>query len=255
MLAEHLPASGGGRDRGQLNQFFAGIGQNRRMSVRITVPLADEGEARKKPWSDLFQPHDRKIENVVAQHLPALARKRLQLLTRNEYGKHQKKGWEREVSYFLSEVLIPGMPWWHPLKKNPPAVRELTKAAKIVERLAAAECTRIWAQTEDRTLPEDGLGYEQFCRRILEANGWKVEVTKNSGDQGADLVALRGNIRVALQCKRYSRPVGNKAVQEIAAGRNFYRTDFAAVVTNGTTRRLHALSRQPIESCCCIIRI
>jgi restriction system protein len=37
---------------------------------------------------------------------------------------------------------------------------------------------------------------------------------------------------VVLQCKLYARPVGNKAVQEVAAARTYYDAGFAAVVSN-----------------------
>ena len=39
---------------------------------------------------------------------------------------------------------------------------------------------------------------------------------------------------MALQCKLYSNPVGNKAVQEVAAGRVLQHAKYGAVVTNST---------------------
>ncbi|WP_425311218.1 restriction endonuclease [Leptospirillum ferriphilum] len=39
---------------------------------------------------------------------------------------------------------------------------------------------------------------------------------------------------LVLQCKRYSYPVGNSAVQEVLAGKSFYKTDVAAVVSKKT---------------------
>uniref|UniRef100_UPI0034E4BC37 restriction endonuclease n=1 Tax=Enterococcus faecalis TaxID=1351 RepID=UPI0034E4BC37 len=59
-----------------------------------------------------------------------------------------------------------------------------------------------------------------------------VETTPASGDQGADLLVRLGSVRVAIQAKRYSGVVGNAAVQEIFAAKQFYDTDFAMVVTN-----------------------
>jgi restriction system protein len=43
---------------------------------------------------------------------------------------------------------------------------------------------------------------------------------------------IKNNVRVVLQCKLYGGPVGNKAVQEAAAGRAHERADFGIVVTN-----------------------
>jgi restriction system protein len=41
-------------------------------------------------------------------------------------------------------------------------------------------------------------------------------------------------MRVVLQCKLYSQPVGNKAVQEVVAARNFERARFGVVVSNNS---------------------
>ena len=62
--------------------------------------------------------------------------------------------------------------------------------------------------------------------------GYFVKRTPKTGDQGVDLIAEKDGDRKAIQCKFYSKPVGNKAVQEVCAGRDFYNTDYAVVVTN-----------------------
>lgn len=61
---------------------------------------------------------------------------------------------------------------------------------------------------------------------------WDSYVTKGSGDQGADVVAEKNGVKLIIQCKLYSQDVGNKAVQEAIAARQFYDANFAAVVTN-----------------------
>lgn len=38
----------------------------------------------------------------------------------------------------------------------------------------------------------------------------------------------------AIQCKLYSAPVGNKAVQEVHAGKAHYQCDVGVVATNST---------------------
>jgi restriction system protein len=80
--------------------------------------------------------------------------------------------------------------------------------------------------SEDIT-PED---YEHFCADILNQNGWVAVVTQGSGDQGIDVVAEKDDFRLAIQCKKYSKPVGNKAVQEAYAGGAFYEANACAVV-------------------------
>lgn len=79
----------------------------------------------------------------------------------------------------------------------------------------------------------DGLDFEKLCAEMLERLGYQqVHVTKGSGDQGVDIVALKGGIRYAFQCKRYAHKLGNKAVQEVNAGKEFYHCQVGVVITN-----------------------
>lgn len=39
---------------------------------------------------------------------------------------------------------------------------------------------------------------------------------------------------IAIQCKFYFHPVGNKAVQEVAAGAKYYSCEYVCVVSNQT---------------------
>ncbi len=75
-------------------------------------------------------------------------------------------------------------------------------------------------------------GFEAFCAESLRASDWQVSLTPFCRDQGVDVIAEKNGIRVVLQCKFYSNTVGNKAVQEIAAGRVHQQAHFGAVVTN-----------------------
>ncbi|WP_339673859.1 restriction endonuclease [Dasania marina] len=79
-----------------------------------------------------------------------------------------------------------------------------------------------------------GIDYEHFCADILRKNGWKVDVSQASNDQGVDIMAYKDDLAVAIQCKKYSKPVGNSAVQEIVAGKQFRGAHVAAVVTNNS---------------------
>jgi len=73
------------------------------------------------------------------------------------------------------------------------------------------------------------LGFETWCRDKLQSQGWTAEITKASGDQGADIVAQRSGQKVVVQCKFYTGSVGNRAVQEVSAARHFYGAGYAAV--------------------------
>lgn len=81
----------------------------------------------------------------------------------------------------------------------------------------------------------DGYQFEHSCAKILRSKGYSgVTVTKASGDQGVDIIAHKGGHKYAVQCKYYSKPVGNSAVQQVYAGAAFYGCDSCIVMTNNT---------------------
>ena len=79
----------------------------------------------------------------------------------------------------------------------------------------------------------EGHDFEYFCAELLKKNGfWNVAVTNGSGDQGVDIIAEKEGIRYGIQCKCYSSDIGNRAVQEVYAGRTFYKCHVGIVLTN-----------------------
>jgi Holliday junction resolvase-like predicted endonuclease len=81
----------------------------------------------------------------------------------------------------------------------------------------------------------NGHDYEYAVAKHLQRIGYTgVKVTKGSGDFGVDIIAHKGIHKYAVQCKYYSNPVGVAAVQEVVAGKAYYKCDKAIVVTNNT---------------------
>ena len=79
----------------------------------------------------------------------------------------------------------------------------------------------------------EGHEFEYFCAELLERRGFEeVEVTRGSGDYGIDILAEKEGVTYAIQCKRYTAPVGVKAIQEAYAGRDYYDRMVGAVMTN-----------------------
>ncbi|EKQ13490.1 hypothetical protein LCAA2362_0823 [Lacticaseibacillus casei A2-362] len=79
----------------------------------------------------------------------------------------------------------------------------------------------------------NGREFEKYCGRMLESLGFEeVNVTVSSGDQGIDILAKMGKTSYGFQCKHYSSPVGNKALQEAISGKEYYKIDKAVVITN-----------------------
>jgi hypothetical protein len=51
-------------------------------------------------------------------------------------------------------------------------------------------------------------------------------------DKGADIVAVKGGVRTAVQVKRWSNPVGVDAVRQLIDGQKQYECDRGLLVTN-----------------------
>ncbi len=90
----------------------------------------------------------------------------------------------------------------------------------------------------------DPYEYEHFCAEQFLIHGWdEAEATTGSNDQGVDVTAKRGSEFLVAQCKKYSKPVGNKAVQEVVAGMKYYGANKGAVIsTSGFTASARKLA-------------
>jgi restriction system protein len=67
--------------------------------------------------------------------------------------------------------------------------------------------------------------------------GYSTQRTKATGDQGIDIIAEGKGRRLGIQCKGYEASVGNHAVQEAYAGKEFYQCDSCAMITNSSFTR------------------
>lgn len=93
-------------------------------------------------------------------------------------------------------------------------------------------------------IPSHHKDFEHWCAERLSSYGWDATVSGKTGDQGADVIATRDGEKLVIQCKRYSKPVGNSAVQEIVASIAYYRADRGAVVSSsGFTTAAQTLAR------------
>lgn len=92
----------------------------------------------------------------------------------------------------------------------------------------------------------NGHEFEKFCAKLLENCEFRdVKVTKGSGDFGIDITARYHNRIYGIQCKRYSKSINLKAVQEVSSGAEFYQCDIAVVMCNGTfTKSAISLAEQ-----------
>lgn len=77
-----------------------------------------------------------------------------------------------------------------------------------------------------------GKEFEEYLRVLFLERGYQVQLTKTTGDYGADLVLSSKNRKIIVQAKRHKKNVGIKAVQEISAAKKHYQADECWVVTN-----------------------
>nr|WP_321498668.1 SUMF1/EgtB/PvdO family nonheme iron enzyme [uncultured Methanolobus sp.] len=77
-----------------------------------------------------------------------------------------------------------------------------------------------------------GYEFEEYIATLYNSLGYSVQQTALSGDQGADLVLAKNGERIAVQTKRYTNKVSNKAIQEVVASKALYGCNRCIVVTN-----------------------
>jgi restriction system protein len=182
------------------------------------------------------------IDTEISKYQSDLSIKRRQLEFLGDYGSVEKAKWLSETSRF-AEI-------------NPGVSRCLRVLQDICNDIPIGFDWQnyVTSRIDEKVSPaehlpapvvSDGVGFEYSCLATLEMSGWKGNLTKSSGDQGVDIIARKDNCSVAIQCKNYKTPVGNGAVQEVHAGKSFYETDFAVVVSpSGFTASAIQLGRK-----------
>lgn len=123
--------------------------------------------------------------------------------------------------------------FFHILKWSVGKIREI----RILKRMAKAGIHYI-----DKM---DGFQFEVYLKALFRELGYRPEVTKRSCDYGVDVI-LKGKNRIVIQAKRYGikNRVGIRAVQEVYAGKAYYKADEAWIVTNSVfTKQAEELAK------------
>lgn len=78
-----------------------------------------------------------------------------------------------------------------------------------------------------------GKDFERRMKVLFEMKGWKAELTPDTNDFGADLLVWTPEgKKIVVQCKRHSKNITNKAVQEVVSAKAHYKADATMVITN-----------------------
>jgi len=91
----------------------------------------------------------------------------------------------------------------------------------------------------------DPRAFEVLVAHLLNAQGYRTQLTKASGDFGVDVVASNGQRRIAVQVKRYYRPLPSDPIGEVLVGMPHYHCNECMVVTNSTFTRPAVLAAAP----------
>jgi hypothetical protein len=128
------------------------------------------------------------------------------------------------ITCFFYRVILPtlwkGLKWRSPV--TPVAAGVSSDAFVSGQEIARAEAYEA-ALTEwrkfswSRWSAMSGTQFEHEFARLLSDAGWRVKVTKASGDGGIDLTGRAPNGKqVLIQCKWWANPCGVKVVRELA---------------------------------------
>ena len=219
-------------------------------NAKIAAIKKEEKKKEEKKKVDKFK---KKCKKLIKKHKYALAIDRKKLLKKNQYGVEEDKGWALDydfgkkkvtgIRYFIDEVM------WGELDDVPATIDVSFDDSVDLEDWIEDEIDEVCDKVDSQGASNkdidsmDGIEYEQYCKTILENAGWEVEDTSTTGDQGVDLIASIEDVRVCIQCKCFAKAVGNKAVQEIAAGMIYWKGTHSVVVAkSGFTKSAEALA-------------
>lgn len=203
-----------------------------------------------------------KLRAGFDKHKPILINNMVNALLINEYGHVEKDNRLDEWNRFLTSVGFPSgaqailntkdafKPFEKLYARKPknyeaqadPHYRTKSKLTWEIEAAFAKELLREIEEYkatsksgafDPESHPENGHEFETWVANHLKNFGWTTKVTTGSGDQGVDIIATYEGETVGIQCKRFKKPVGNKAVQEIAAGVKHYGLGHSMVISTG----------------------
>lgn len=190
-----------------------------------------------------FKTASQKLED----HLPILLAKKDRLIRTDEFGDTINSSWNNYLDdYYNSKIkpyfdgIIDQIPeenfvsfettksnfiFWLAMNKN------TIQCATHKNLNAYIELNR--QEQKGSTLDISGREYESKIASLINSEtSWSAELTKATGDQGADLLLTKGPIQIVIQTKYHKASIGNSAVQEAYAAQKHYRADMAFVVSN-----------------------
>lgn len=209
-------------------------------SERILLEEIKEKEEQEEKIDNLLRSFNNKNyqRRFVKKHFKVISSAYRNSVTANSFGKKNYKKFYIDLIDFIEEN------------------------SSFIQELERMEGQLTWGDPEDSSIIEiledemkkntakleysdqmDPYEYEHFCAEQFNNNNWKAKATQGSSDQGVDVIATKNNITLVAQCKRFKKPVGNKAVQEVVAGMKYYQANKGVVIApNGFTKSAEKLA-------------
>src|SRR5205809_617043 len=203
--------------------------------------LYDREQVIKRWYAQEIEPNISKYHYrgiVTREHLADLL-KRVFQFTASRQEQNQITAWMKSQLYFR------GDPFWaslfgrvrFPVKAQQDFIQEetLMEQKRVAERRARGLWTRYYSMFDRRHVSEmSGAEFERFVGKLYTRLAYSVSLTPAGADQGVDLILCKDGQKIAVQAKRRTGKVGNKAVQEVIAGKLYYGCSRAMIITNST---------------------
>lgn len=175
---------------------------------------------------------EKHLRECMNKYFNILIVKAQQKIYTDDYGRTVYDDWIREIKAFIKNIVFPNEDYSGSIGNLLLGVR-MTQFDSYWKELVTEHLDDIKNNTINIVV-KNGLDYELYVEKYLQNLGYIVTRTPKIGDQGVDLIAEKNEDRKAIQCKYYSKPVGNRAIQEVIAGANFYQCTSAAVISNSS---------------------
>jgi len=193
--------------------------------------------------------HADDVNNYLLRYIPMLKKMKKRLVYKDEYGDIVIDDWQKELKSVVNNKLqelvkIADVYMMDELGK----FGRMADGKIFIEKLIGDIIDRetddgILTAGSDNVGQMSGVEFETHVMQLLCSFGWDVSTTPTAGDQGGDLIAVKLQSRVVIQCKNWADPVGNAAVQEVFSAKRYYNCNRAIVIAvNGYTKAAYKLA-------------
>jgi len=222
-------------------------------------------DAQERIVNSIIEKKKQEIISFIEQYIEQLTIKEEQLIYKDDYGDYIFDEWFNERDRFvekkMSQILINMSSEANNIFDSTISLDDYKKSYRNdIRKYIKEDIIRAIGSIIDDSISnyreqimendysldyntDDPILFEKSVAKNFEVYGWTTNETKKTGDQGADVIAEKDNIKVIVQCKLYSQAIGNKAVQEVFSAKSYYKGDLALVVSNANyTKSAHQLA-------------